>query len=487
MAPMNREQEISGEVSRRDFPPNFVFGVATSAYQVEGASKEGNRGDSIWDVFAHTEGNIIDGSNGDISVDQYHRYKEDIDLMAKMGFGAYRLSISWSRIFPDGLGTKVNEDGITYYNNVINALLEKGIQPYVTLYHWDLPLNLHASVGGWLTGKIVKYFTIYAETCFASFGDRVKHWITINEPLQTAVNGYGVGIFAPGRSENSSTEPYLAAHYQLLAHAAAVSVYREKFKAQQGGKIGIVVDCEWAEAFSDKMEDKIAAARRLDFQLGWYLDPVFYGDYPQSMCERVGDRLPKFSKEDKELLKNSVDFVGLNHYTSRYISHASNNSEHNDFYEIQEMQRIAEWEDGQVIGEKAASEWLYIVPWGLRKLIKYVAERYQNPPIYITENGMDDEDDVSSPLHKMLDDKMRVGYFKGYLAAVAQAIRDGADVRGYFVWSLLDNFEWAQGYTKRFGLIYVDYKNGLSRQPKSSALWFSRFLTNGEGQDGKED
>ncbi|XP_043705458.1 beta-glucosidase 42 [Telopea speciosissima] len=423
MARMNSVEEISEEVSRKDFPSNFVFGVATSAYQVEGASKEGNRGDSIWDVFAHTEGKIKDGSNGDIAVDQYHRYKEDIDLMAKLGFGAYRFSISWSRIFPDGLGTKVNEEGIAYYNNVINALLEKGIQPYITLYHWDLPSNLHESIGGWLNEKIVKLFTSYAETCFVSFGDRVKHWVTLNEPLQTAVNGYGVGIFAPGRSENSSTEPYLAAHYQLLAHAAAVSVYRKKFKAQQGGEIGLVVDCEWAEAFSDKMEDKIATARRLDFQIGWFLDPIFYGDYPQAMRERLGDRLPKFSEEEKEMLKNSVDFVGLNHYTSRYIIHVSKNLEHNDFYQDQEMQRIAEWEEGQVIGEKAASVWLYIVPWGIKKLLKYVAERYQNPPIYVTENGMDDEADVTSSLHEMLDDKMRVGYFKGYLAAVAQAIR----------------------------------------------------------------
>nr|AFU61921.1 beta-glucosidase 2 [Fragaria x ananassa] len=266
-----KEYEQADEISRRAFPPNFVFGVATSAYQVEGACREGNRGPSIWDAFTHTKGKIIDGSNGDIAVDQYHRYKEDVDLIAKLGFAAYRFSISWSRIFPDGLGTTVNEDGIAYYNNIINALLEKGIQPYVTLYHWDLPLYLHESMGGWLNKQIVKFFSVYADTCFANFGDRVKDWITINEPLQTSVNGYGYGIFAPGRHEHASTEPYLVAHHQLLAHAAAVSIYRSKYKDKQGGQIGIAVDCEWAEANSDKTEDKIAAARRLDFQLGWYL------------------------------------------------------------------------------------------------------------------------------------------------------------------------------------------------------------------------
>uniref|UniRef100_A0A7N2R4M7 Beta-glucosidase n=1 Tax=Quercus lobata TaxID=97700 RepID=A0A7N2R4M7_QUELO len=202
------------EVSRSDFPPNFFFGVATSAYQVEGAYKEGGSGPSIWDAFSHTEGKIVYKSNGDVAVDQYHRYKEDVELIAKLGFEYYRFSISWSRIFPDGLGTKINDEGINYYNNLINALLEK-------------------------------------DTCFASFGDRVKIWITINEPLQTAVNGYDMGGFAPGRCQGSSIEPYLAAHHQILAHAAAVSIYRSKYKDKQGGQVGLVLDCEWAEANSE--------------------------------------------------------------------------------------------------------------------------------------------------------------------------------------------------------------------------------------------
>lgn len=484
---MKEHQYLQGkEVSRSDFPPNFLFGVATSAYQIEGGCKEGNRGPTIWDAFSHTEGKIIDGSNGDVAVDHYHRYKEDIELIAKLGFDAYRFSLSWSRIFPDGLGTKVNHEGIAFYNNIINALLEKGIKPYITLYHWDLPLHLEESMGGWLNKEIVKYFAIYAETCFASFGDRVKNWITINEPLQTSVNGYDTGIFAPGKCEQAATEPYLAAHHQILAHATAVSIYRSKYKDNQGGQIGLVVDCEWAESNSDEIEDKIAATRRLDFHLGWYLHPIHYGDYPEVMRKVLGSQLPEFSEEDKELLRNSVDFVGLNHYTSRFISHATESPEDSYYYKAQAMERRVEWEGGEPIGEKAASEWLYICPWGLRKALNHIAETYNNPVIYVTENGMDEEDS-NAPLHEMLDDKLRVQYYKGYLAAVAQAVKDGVDVRGYFAWSLVDNFEWAQGYTKRFGLIYVDYKNGLARHPKSSAYWFLRFLKGGEGKNGKEE
>ncbi|KAL9267487.1 Beta-glucosidase 42-like protein [Drosera capensis] len=464
------------EVSRSDFPPDFIFGVATSAYQVEGAAKEGNKGPR----------KIRDGSSGEIAVNQYHRYKEDIELISMLGFDAHRFSIAWTRIYPDGLGSKVNDEGINYYNNLINGLLEKGIQPWATLYHWDLPLHLDKSMGGWLNKEIVKYFTIYAETCFANFGDRVKNWITINEPLQTCINGYSYGIFAPGRSENTR-EPYLVAHHQVLAHASAATVYREKYKDKQGGQIGLVVDCEWSEALSHKTEDIKAAARRLDFQIGWFLDPIYFGDYPKEMRERLGDILPVFSEEDKSLLRNSLDFIGLNHYTSRYVIHSMDNSEGNQFYKDQEAERIAEWEGGEKIGERAASFWLYVVPWGIRKTLNYIKDKYSNPIIYVTENGMDDEEDHSAELHEMLDDKLRVTYFKGYLSFVAQAIRDGVNVKGYFAWSLLDNFEWAEGFTKRFGLVYVDYKNGLSRHPKSSAYWFLKFLKGNKENIGKEE
>ncbi|KAJ4810412.1 Beta-glucosidase [Rhynchospora pubera] len=469
------------EVSRSDFPDDFVFGVATSAYQIEGARREGGKGDSIWDVFSENKDNILDKSTGDVAVDHYHRYKEDIELMAKLGFGAYRFSISWPRIFPDGLGTKINEEGVTFYNNLINFMLDKGLQPFATLYHWDLPYNLQTTIGGWLSDKIADYFELYAEACFANFGDRVKHWITINEPLQTSVNGYGEGNFAPGIRTDAIKNPCLATHHQLLAHAAAYKVYKEKFKATQAGEVGLVVDCEWAEAFSNKPDDVIAAARRLDFHFGWYLDPIFFGDYPETMRKRLGDRLPNFSERERENLRNSVDFVGLNHYTSRLISHVETPQEIH-YYQVQEVKRNEIYPSGEAIGDRAASEWLFIVPWGLRKTLNHISKRYNNPKIYVTENGMDEEDSELEKLelHERLNDTKRVGYFKGYIASVAQAIKDGADVRGYFAWSFLDNFEWAEGYTKRFGLVYVDYKNGLTRHPKASAIWFSHFLK-GEG------
>ncbi|XP_042398068.1 beta-glucosidase 4-like [Zingiber officinale] len=482
---VNGGVKVAREVTRRDFPGGFVFGSATSAYQVEGARREGGKGDSIWDIFSGKKENIKDGCNGDIAVDQYHRFKEDVELMCILGFGAYRFSIAWTRIFPDELGSKISEDGVAYYNSLIDFLLEKGIQPYATLYHWDLPNILHESIGGWLSENIVQYFALYAEVCFEKFGDRVKHWITINEPRQTAINGYGYGVFAPGRHQNSSVEPYLAAHYQLLAHAAAVSVYQKKFKDTQGGLIGLVVDCEWAEPFSDKLEDKLAAERWLDFQLGWYLDPIYHGEYPLSMRERVGDQLPKFSEADKELLRNSTDFIGLNHYTTKFVRHVENTGGLH-FYRVQESHITAIGSDGEAVGARAASEWLYIVPWGLRKLLNYIAKRYHNPSIYITENGMDQEETETASLEELLDDQMRVDYYKTYLRAVADAIKDGVDVRGYFAWSFLDNFEWAEGYTKRFGMVYIDYKNGLTRYPKSSALWFSHFLKDSEEDCGKK-
>lgn len=477
------ESENVEEISRDKFPESFVFGVATSAYQVEGAAKEGGRGPSIWDTFSYTPGKILDGRNGDVAVDQYHRYKEDVDLIAKMGFNVYRFSISWSRIFPDGFGAEVNKEGIAYYNNLIDTLLQKGVRPSVTLYHWDLPQKLHESMGGWLNREIVNYFAQYAETCFSAFGDRVKQWITFNEPLQTAVNGYATGIFAPGRCSDrsqsplgdSSTEPYLVAHNQLLAHAAAVDIYRKKFQDKQGGVIGITVDGEWAEPFTDAEGDKAAAQRRREFQFGWFLDPIYFGDYPAIMRKKLGDRLPQFSPDEVAVLRGSLDFLGLNHYTTRYVKPSFRDSKENEYYADQDIHSIAEWE-GNTIGERAASEWLYIVPWGFRKVLKWLTERYNRPPIYVTENGMDDEDSEITLLDQALNDTKRVNYFKGYLKALAEAIREGADVRGYFAWSLVDNFEWCQGYTKRFGLVFVDYKDDLKRYPKSSAHWFTSFL-----------
>eukprot|EP00246_Nothoceros_aenigmaticus_P010636 TRINITY_DN2732_c0_g2_i1.p1 TRINITY_DN2732_c0_g2~~TRINITY_DN2732_c0_g2_i1.p1 ORF type:complete len:560 (-),score=70.47 TRINITY_DN2732_c0_g2_i1:786-2465(-) len=474
----------NGPIHSSLFPKNFVFGTATSAYQVEGAVHEGGRSASVWDTFSHTAGKISDGSNGDVAVDQYHLFKEDVDRLASMGMKAYRFSIAWARIYPNNSGT-LNEEGVAYYDRLIDYLRSKDLEPYVTLYHWDLPQYLHDSVEGWLGRDIVDYWAAYAEACFEAFGDRVKNWITFNEPVQFTVGGYGTGAHPPGRTSDrklspvgdSATEPYIAGHNVLRSHAIAVDIYRRKFQSKQGGVIGITCDAEWAEPMTNSSADKAAAETHVLFQLGWYLDPIFLGDYPEVMRKQVGDRLPTFTAEEKDLLRGSVDFVGINHYTSRWVSAGSAHltAGLGGYWEDQ-WNVISAEQDGIPIGDRAASEWLYIVPWGIQKTLTWVSRRYNGPPILVTENGMDDLNDPLVSLAEALQDTKRVKFYQDYLSYVLAAIRDGVDVRAYFAWSLVDNFEWQCGYTRRFGLYFVDYNDNLKRYPKSSVEWFTKFM-----------
>ncbi|KAL2633834.1 hypothetical protein R1flu_005313 [Riccia fluitans] len=401
------------ELRRSDFPKDFIFGVATSAYQVEGAVGEGGRGTTIWDTFTNTPGKISDNTTAAVTADQYHHYEADVELIKELNMDAYRFSIAWSRIIP-------------------------GIVPYVTLYHWDLPQPLEGNFGGWVNPEIVKHFTYFADTCFATFGDRVKHWITFNEPTQFCVNGYGTGLHAPGRtsdrtlssSGNSSTEPYLAAHNVLIAHATVADIYRSNYKHQEG-RIGFTIDCDWTEPLSDSEEDKKATERRRAFQLGWWLDPIFFGDYPSLMRQYVGDRLPQFTEAERSLLNNSLDFVGLNHYTTRWVT----------------------------------SQPLPLNP-------------AQSNPLMdqgVLTTGVDEFNNGTLPIGDALKDTRRVNYYRDYIISMHQAIQNGADVRAYMAWSLLDNFEWAVGFTSRFGLYYVDYTT-QKRYAKDSAKWFSNFL-----------
>ncbi|WOL17206.1 beta-glucosidase 12 [Canna indica] len=429
----------------------------------------------------------MEAINGDVAIDFYHRYKEDVGLMKQMGLDAYRFSISWSRILPSGnLSGGINKEGVKYYNNLINELISNGIQPFVTIYHWDLPQALEDQYGGFLSPHIIEDYRDYAEVCFKAFGDRVKHWITFNEPLVSSYMGYATGMYAPGRctpkfsgncsAGNSGTEPYTVSHHVLLAHAVVVKLYRDKYQATQKGKIGITIISAWYIPLSDSKSDSDATQRVLDFNYGWFMDPLTQGDYPFIMRMLAGDRLPKFTEEESKLLKGSYDFIGINYYTSTYAFGVPFTNPPNHNYLTDSYTSTTGVRNGVPLGRVAATDWLMMYPKGLKDLLAYTKEKYNNPVIYITENGVDEKNDPKVPLKEALNDKMRIDYYKGHLQYLHKAMREGVDVRGYFMWSFMDDFEWNSGYTVRFGLHYVDYKNGLKRYPKNSALWFKKFL-----------
>nr|TKR58119.1 beta-glucosidase 24-like [Populus alba] len=481
-------QSDTASFNRKSFPQDFVFGVASSAYQYEGAAFEDGKGPSIWDEYTHKfPSKISNGSNGDVALDSYHRYKEDVQIIKKMGFDFYRFSISWPRILPKGKKCGgVNQKGINYYNNLINELLANGIQPFVTLFHWDLPQALEDEYGGFLSDRIVNDYQDFAKICFENFGDRVKHWITLNEPTMFTMQGYIAGMFPPGRCSawmgknctggDAGAEPYTVSHNQILAHAAAVKLYRTRFQAKQKGKIGITLQSNWFVPLSNSKEDLEAVSRALDFNLGWFMSPLTSGEYPSSMRSLVGERLPKFSKKQAGSIKGSFDFIGLNYYSANYVAHKSQSNDTHPSYETDSHVASFFERDGIPIGPKAGSFWLLVYPSGLHDLLVYIKKAYNDPVIYITENGVDETDNPTLPLKEALIDNQRIDYFHQHLSFVQKAIKDGVKVKGYFAWSLMDGFEWVVGYTSRFGLNYIDHKDGLKRHPKLSAQWFTEFL-----------
>jgi len=413
----------------RNFPKDFLWGTATSSYQIEGAANIDGKGPSIWDDFSHTPGKTRHGETGDLACDHYHRYKEDVALMAKMGVKAYRFSISWPRV------------------------------------------ALHEKFDGWLSRDVVDCFAKYASLCFEHLGDRVKNWITLNEPWVVSILGYGQGVMAPGYQ--SSDQPYIAGHHQLLSHAKAVEIYREKYQPIQKGRIGISNNCDWREPKTDSAKDKEAAQRSLEFFLGWFADPIWLGDYPTVMKKRLGDRLPAFSEAEKKSLIGSSDFFELNHYTTLFAADVdeSENVDTNVYgngglFEDQYVQLTAD-PDWKLTSMKWA-----IVPWGCRKLLLWIKERYDNPVVYITENGCSSDDHV---VHGEVNDPHRIEFFQGYLSECHKAIDEGSNLTGYFIWSFLDNFEWALGYEKRFGITHVDFET-MKRTPKASAKWFQEVI-----------
>lgn len=450
---------------------DFHWGTATAAHQIEGAWLSDGKGLSTWDAFAHTPGKITNGDNSEIACDHYNRVEEDVKLMAELGVTAYRFSIAWTRIVPDGKGA-VNKHGIKFYNFLIDTLRAHSIEPFVTLYHWDLPLALQMENDGWLGRETVDAFARYAQICFEAFGDRVGQWITFNENWCTAILGHGTGVFAPGRS--SPDEPYLVAHNLLIAHAKAVEKFRQ---GQFKGQIGIANNCDWREPLTDSAEDKAAAQESLEFFFAWLTDPLFTGDYPAIMRERLGERLPTFSENEKQLLVGSADFIGLNHYTTHFASREPTKSN-----QIAPENGNGGMSSDQKVHLSCDPDWLktsmgwFVVPWGFRKMLNWIAQRYPDTPIFVTENGCSV---AAKNSEQAIDDQFRADFVKIYTDALLLAREeDGVDVRGYFLWTLMDNFEWCRGYDMRFGLIYCDFES-LERIPKAS-YWAFRGIIRSE-------
>eukprot|EP00250_Pteridium_aquilinum_P015058 c22351_g1_i3 orf=247-1680(-) len=465
------------------FPPSFIFGVATSSVQIEGATLEGGRGKGIWDTFASIPGKIADGSTPAVACDHFHKFQEDILLMKRLGVDAYRFSISWPRLYPEN-SQKLNKEGVAFYSNVLDCLLEAGLTPFVTLYHWDLPQYLQddPNVKGWLTHNIIDHFSIFAITCFKYFGDRVKNWITFNEIHLNTIFVCELGIMAPGRSSNASSDSYIVAHHQLLAHAAAVKLYRRDYQKEQQGSIAMSTDVTWYQPMSERQEDVDAVMRCEEFEIGWILDPVIFGDYSPIMKELLGDRLPKFTEEQSQDLKGSIDFIGLNYYSALWATKATEAPHSNFMVFLKESQTNISWIDtnGRLLGDTTAppeQAMFRSCPWGLRKVLAALQSRYGKIPIYITENGTIDED-VDMTSNELHNDQQRVKFMKEHISAVSDSIRmDNVNVKGYFYWTIVDNWEWRSGFTKRFGLYHIDFNNpNLPRSPKASAKWFSSFL-----------
>uniref|UniRef100_A0A1B6D5W8 beta-glucosidase n=2 Tax=Clastoptera arizonana TaxID=38151 RepID=A0A1B6D5W8_9HEMI len=449
---------------------SFLFGTASASYQVEGAWNANGKGENIWDRLVHTKPEtVVDKDTGDVACDSYHKYKEDVQLIKYIGFDFYRFSISWSRVLPTGEDNVINQDGISYYNNLINELLENGIQPLVTLYHWDLPQPLQ-DLGGWLNPLMAEYFECYARVIFSHFGDRVKWWITINEPSEI-ISGYSNAGYAP-YLDLHGTGDYLAAHTLIRAHAKAYHLYDKEFRKSQNGKVSITINSMWNEPLTPTSRDKDACERAMQFELGLFGHPIYSkkGDYPEIVREvvdknsadekRSRSRLPSFTSEEIKEIRGTFDFFGLNHYTSRYVTPGLEGP-------IPSLIR-----DSGVIKScdpnwpTAKSSWLKVVPWGFRKLLQWIKEEYDNPPVLITENGFSSS--------KAPNDTDRISYHFDYLTEMSLAIKeDQCNVIGYTVWSILDNFEWMRGYSERFGLYYVDFTNqDRPRIPKQSVEFF---------------
>ncbi|WP_407572653.1 GH1 family beta-glucosidase [Deinococcus altitudinis] len=429
---------------RADFPADFAFGTATAAFQVEGAVTEDGRGVSIWDTFSHTPGRIADASNADVTCDHYHRWESDLDLMQGLGVNAYRFSVAWPRVQPFGSGA-VNPAGLDFYERLVDGMLARGIRPYLTLYHWDLPQPLQ-DAGGWANRDTADRFAEYASVVAGRLGSRVASYATLNEPWCSSILSYQIGEHAPGLQDRRAA--LSAAHHLLLGHGQAMSALRGLNLTSQ---LGTVLNFTAVSPATQAPED-VAAARILDGTFNrWFIEPLLTGAYPRDVWGHYGPDVPEVHPGDLELISQPLDYLGVNYYTRNVVTAAG--EQPTPGAEYTEMG----WE---------------VYPQGLTNLLTRFKRDYPLPPVYVTENGSAFVDIVEGG---QIHDPRRTAYLQSHLNAVHAAMQAGVDVRGYFLWSFMDNFEWAHGYTKRFGLLYTDYKT-QARTWKDSGLWFQSFL-----------
>jgi beta-glucosidase len=440
------------------FPEQFEWGVATASYQIEGAWKEAGKGESIWDRFTHIPGNIADGTSGDIACDFFHLYEKDITLAKQLGLQVFRLSISWPRILPDGTGA-INREGIEFYRNVLKNLKTNGIKSAVTIYHWDLPQKLQDR-GGWANREIVNWFEVYAKTLYTEFGDLVDYWITLNEPFCTSMLGYWIGEHAPGYHDYSMA--LTAVHHLLMSHGVAVKAYRETGLKSE---IGITLNMSMSYPAHPGNQDDVEAAKRNQLQSNnLFIDPVLKGSYPQELfayLKAKGVVLPAILPGDMETIHQEIDFLGVNNYSADYIqADAESWPLESKAVKSGKPRTDADWE---------------VTPLGMYDLLKWLECNYHPKKIIITENGAACNDWID--FNGKVEDPNRKDYLQRYLMEIHRAIMEGVKVTGYYVWSFYDNFEWAWGLNRRFGLIYIDYHTG-QRIPKASAYWFSDVIKN---------
>jgi beta-glucosidase len=436
------------------FPSDFVWGAATASYQIEGAAHEDGRGDSVWDRFSATPGKVRGGDTGDVACDFYHRYADDVRLMKELGLDAFRFSIAWPRVLPEGRGA-VNAAGLDFYDRLVDELLANEIEPFATLFHWDTPQALEDE-GGWRARSTAEAFVEYTEAVVGRLGDRVRHWITHNEPWVYAWVGNAWGVHAPGRT--SEVDAVAVAHHLLLSHGWAVEAIR---RLSPEARVGITLNLAHIYPETETPEDEAAAYRRDGEDNRWFLDPIFRGSYPADLLDRNELVAPHVRDGDLEAIAAPLDFLGVNNY-SRFI--------------------VAAGPDGpRVVGNPEAEHtdmgW-EVYPDGLHDVLMRVTRDYEPPAIYITENGAAFPDVRVHDGH--VHDLERTAYLESYIAAVGRAIAGDAPVKGYFVWSLLDNFEWAHGYSKRFGIVYIDFPT-LERVPKDSFYWYRDLIASRRG------